>query len=938
MSLRPKVALCVDQKIRKEKTQMHRTGNAKTDRTSHPARTPRGLRGVLFLGIGLLMLTLSGCCVTDVLFPDVGMYRRGCRDFERKRKEYTDRLAEAIWEAFTGRSEVDYALVRGDGEDAARRIDVVLSACAALDRLKPGAPEDDRLAPLRARMLILRAALPLFSGRPREAIGSLRQASASASPREQARAKLYTATCYARLGYAETASRTFADAVTRRTLTPDDLSCWDLYTGGVGAFGALSPKDLPAPSKLNGADPALCFARALVSCTLATLYLQEGSPAECGNAGRVAREAARDVAIVSKFAGIPQAEGFPPIGTRTHMAEIQAYLEARDTSSAVKAATRAFESLGYESTKPEVASEVHALACWAYGADGKQTRAERVAAYVEKQLAGTKDLVSQWRSYMYLGRGYAAIGRAADAERCLKRSVEIVEGIRTDALSMAARATFMAQRDEPFRELCAFLVAKGDGTQGFHVAERWRSRALNEALAAAGTQTAVSRRYIELERKASGIRRALTYLSLSDQAQKKLQEELTQIEGDLVQAREAELVERHSTTHRPLTLAEFQSLLGADQTALVYVPLRKQGAAWAINKGASHLVSLPGETDLARSIQDLRQSLTGNLSDSWRGPSASLYDRLVAPLAKEVPLKKRVIVVPGGVLASVPFEALWDRSSSKFLLDDHILSYAPSGTSLSLLAKRGRVPMSEVLVVSQAKYTDRAGRGEEMAMTRGTGLGDLPFADREGETVAGIYGASGSEWLRNERATESAVKGVNLGRYSVIHFACHGLIPSDLGWLSKPALMLGTSGASDPEDGLLMADEIERLPLRCDLTVLSACNTAQGRMIRGEGPMGLSRSFLAAGTRRVLVSLWSVSDLSTAKLMARFHESVKAGRPADEALHEAKQWLIKQTFTAAELRGFGGVAKALQSEAGGSGISVSHPFFWAPFILVGAGK
>jgi len=144
--------------------------------------------------------------------------------------------------------------------------------------------------------------------------------------------------------------------------------------------------------------------------------------------------------------------------------------------------------------------------------------------------------------------------------------------------------------------------------------------------------------------------------------------------------------------------------------------------------------------------------------------------------------------------------------------------------------------------------------------------------------------------------------------------------------------MLGTSGPSDPEDGLLMADEIERLPLQCDLAVLSACNTAQGRMIRGEGSMGLSRSFLAAGTRRVLVSLWSVSDLSTSKLMARFHEAIKAGRPADEALHEAKLWLIEQTFTPADLRGPGGVSAAGEEEAG---ISVRHPFFWAPFILVG---
>ena len=132
------------------------------------------------------------------------------------------------------------------------------------------------------------------------------------------------------------------------------------------------------------------------------------------------------------------------------------------------------------------------------------------------------------------------------------------------------------------------------------------------------------------------------------------------------------------------------------------------------------------------------------------------------------------------------------------------------------------------------------------------------------------------------------------------------------------------------------------LPVRVDLAVLSACNTAQGRVIRGEGPMGLSRSFLAAGARRVLVSLWSVSDLSTATLMARFHSEIESGKPADQALRASKLWLMEQTFRSEDLRGPGGVAYAglaSRPHAGGErerdALSVRHPFFWAPFILVG---
>lgn len=117
----------------------------------------------------------------------------------------------------------------------------------------------------------------------------------------------------------------------------------------------------------------------------------------------------------------------------------------------------------------------------------------------------------------------------------------------------------------------------------------------------------------------------------------------------------------------------------------------------------------------------------------------------------------------------------------------------------------------------------------------------------------------------------------------------------------------------DPaEDGYLQASEIYRLPLRSDLVVLSACETGRGRLVRGEGVLGLPRAFFYAGASSVVVSLWSVSDRSTTRLMQGFYEQLAGKKRARaEALRRAKEDLRRDP-------------------------EFAHPFHWAPFVLMGA--
>jgi len=197
-------------------------------------------------------------------------------------------------------------------------------------------------------------------------------------------------------------------------------------------------------------------------------------------------------------------------------------------------------------------------------------------------------------------------------------------------------------------------------------------------------------------------------------------------------------------------------------------------------------------------------------------------------------------------------------------------------------------------------------------LLRGGALPPLPHGRKEVEEVARVFSRGRTRTYLGRSATERALKTA-LGEhpFRFVHIAAHGLIDEEQPELSS--IVLAPGGG---EDGLLELTEIYDLPLRnADLTVLSACQTALGQQVSGEGIVGLVRGFLAAGSQNVMASLWSVSDHSTRLLMAHFYQRLKQGASLVAALHQAQR---------AGARGELGVAYA-------------HPFYWAPFGLHGRG-
>ncbi|HYN03359.1 MAG TPA: CHAT domain-containing protein, partial [Vicinamibacteria bacterium] len=162
-------------------------------------------------------------------------------------------------------------------------------------------------------------------------------------------------------------------------------------------------------------------------------------------------------------------------------------------------------------------------------------------------------------------------------------------------------------------------------------------------------------------------------------------------------------------------------------------------------------------------------------------------------------------------------------------------------------------------------------------------LGPLPLARREAQAIAALFPAGAADVRQGARASESWLKQADLGRYGTLHFATHGTYNDRAPGRSALVLAPGQG-----EDGLLQVREIASLRLRARLVSLSACDTGLGEVVTGEGVVGLARAFLHAGADAVAMTLWRVPDASTAELMRRFYAHMRAGRPAAEALREAK--------------------------------------------------
>ncbi len=299
-------------------------------------------------------------------------------------------------------------------------------------------------------------------------------------------------------------------------------------------------------------------------------------------------------------------------------------------------------------------------------------------------------------------------------------------------------------------------------------------------------------------------------------------------------------------------------------------PWKREAKLFKVKLGRQEIADLVGRLQSAMTktppANDLAEVAEGQLSDALIGPAGAL-----------LPQGKPLVIVPDGPLCDLPFALL--TCQGKRLLDRAPIAYAPSLSLLRAMGDAGQRPAGalKVTVLARPKSPDPR-------------FVDLPGTEKEAKAVA--EAVPGATVLLGDKATEAAARQA-AGETGILHLAAHGIV--DRVRPDHSAVLLS---AGDGQDGLLEAEEIARLPIRARLVVLSACRSAGGGYVAGEGMLGLTRAFFAGGATGVVATQWQVPDDPVADLMKAFYAALtKSGSPA-RAL-QAAQIEMAQTQPAA---------------------------------------
>jgi CHAT domain-containing protein len=373
------------------------------------------------------------------------------------------------------------------------------------------------------------------------------------------------------------------------------------------------------------------------------------------------------------------------------------------------------------------------------------------------------------------------------------------------------------------------------------------------------------------------------------------------------------------TQPRPLALAAIQGqALDPDTVLLEYALGREHSYLWAVTTTSLKSYELPPRADVEVLARKVYRNWSAGPEANESEAAADLGQLLLGPVAGRLG-HKRLLVVADGALEYVPFAALPQPGATgggRPLVVDHEVVSVPSASTLVVLRQEeeGRAPARRSVAILADPVFSRddprvghpGGEAAEMAhpeprssrldrSSRDVGLQRferLPGTRREAAIIADLAGHSEVLEALDFQASRAAATDPDLSQYRIVHFATHGILDSRYPELSGIVLSLVDEDGK-PQDGFLPVQDVYNLKLGADLVVLSACQTALGKEVRGEGLVGLVRGFMYAGSPRVLASLWRVPDAPTAALMRRFYTGMLSGslRPA-AALRAAQVALL----------------------------------------------
>src|SRR5215470_15529419 len=551
-----------------------------------------------------------------------------------------------------------------------------------------------------------------------------------------------------------------------------------------------------------------------------------------------------------------------------------------------------------------------------------------------------------------------------DLDQALKRieaALDLVETLRARIRIEDLRASFLASRHSDYEFYIDLLMrlherrpSAGYDALAFEASERARGRNLLEVFGAtrAGIRQGADPQSLERQRALQGQINAKERLRMQlagrNQIEKsaEIEKELRVLLAEYHEAQGQMLVRspRYAalTDPVPLKLKEVQrQSLDQDTLLLEYALGEERSFLWAVTPSSFRAYTLPRRAEIEAVALRAYGLLTRSNQRQYKGSSelaASELSRMVlGPVVAEFG-RKRLAIVSDGVLQYAPFSALPNPGAGAganprpLIVDHEVVSLASASVLATMRREVGarRRPERTVAVFSDPVFqpddprvkqaspgaekangdkteSDLVRSAEEMGLT---GFERLIHTRKEAEAIVALAAPEQGFKALDFAASRATILNTGLDQYRIVHFATHGLLNSRRPELSGIVLSL-VDEAGRAQEGFLRAYEIYNLKLNAELVVLSACSTALGKEIKGEGLAGLTRGFMYAGTPRVIASLWNVRDEATSELMKRLYQNMLAGKlsPA-AALRQAQISMWREPRWAA-------------------------PYYWAGFVIQG---
>jgi CHAT domain-containing protein len=569
-------------------------------------------------------------------------------------------------------------------------------------------------------------------------------------------------------------------------------------------------------------------------------------------------------------------------------------------------------------------------------------------------------------AYTGLGKAYEATKNYSKAESFYTKGLEVTEEIRSKLL-LSERKNFFEQkingfaRSEPAKGLVRVTLKQKKAAQSIFPSEAARARefADNISLRVDGSNFNVREdilaKELEVTSKLAALKsgRSVIPRSLDNERFNDLTKQIKAAESErnaFIQSLWKENKEYASVKYpKPVKLEE--AGLGPKEHVIVYDVLG-DGVGIRVLQGKKVIDSFYvdwGGNQLEKDIANFRKPFeSARLGAFDPDLAAGLYRKLLADPLKRIPKGTPVTILPDGILALLPFEALvvegkveWIQgkggnhpSGLTYAGDLYPMAYYQSLTAAGLVRSLSKttVPNDRLLVVADPVFEMRDARLQGTkpeirvtekerqrqvalmaAMEEESGgcfrLNRLPATGTLARDLENLYSGTCDVYTGLDSTKGLFFRNVapNLSRYGAIVFATHGFAGNNIPGLMEPALALTT--VPPGVDGFLTMSEVVGLKMNTNVTALTACQTGVGVKLAGEGIMSMGRAFQCAGSKSVVMSLWSVEEDSSVALMNEFFKRLKAGDTKMQAWNSAR----------------GAIRKA----------GYGHPFFWGAFVLVG---